>query len=32
MKDALLYLLLGLMIAATVAGMVGSVLQLFGWA
>ena len=31
MKDALLYLLLGLMIAATVAAMLGSVMRLLGW-
>ena len=32
MKDALLYLLLGLMIAGTLAAMVGNVMRLFGWA
>lgn len=32
MKDALLYVLLGLMIAAALVATAGNVLQLFGWA
>lgn len=32
MKDAPLYLLLGLMLAAALVAMVGNILRLFGWA